>query len=131
MVKHVLKPAMVKLRRLRDVGVAKVRTRNKGLMGMVRETDRWKFPSEEDKYLFPAIRSDCHTKHVNKDTVCRAISRIRSSFEPPKNLYVQKGTIRSHSGRHRMVNDLKRCGVADGTAMHFARIVDRRTFGWR
>lgn len=128
MVKHVLKPAMAKLRHLRDHGVAKMRTQKKGMMGTVREMDRWKFPVEQDSYLFPAIRSDCHTRHINKNTVCRAISRIRSSFDPPKSLFVQPKSIRSHSGRHRMVNDMKRCGVPDGTAMHFARIVDRRTF---
>ena len=27
-----------------------------------------------------------------------------------------------------MVNDMKRCEVPDLTAMHFARIVDRRTY---
>ena len=128
MAKPVLKPAMAKLRHLRDHGVGKMRTQKKGMMGTVRQMDRWRFPVEKDGYLFPAIRSDCHTRYINKNTVCRAISRIRSSFEPPKNLFVQPKTIRSHSGRHRMVNDLKRCGVADGTAMHFARIVGRRTF---
>lgn len=124
--KHVMKPAMNKLWMLRDRGVAKVRTRNKGMWGMVKETDRWKFPTEPDDYLFPASRADCDTKHTNKDTVCKAIARIRTSFDPPKDT-VQTQRIRSHSGRQRMVNDMKRCGVADGTAMHYARIVDRRT----
>ena len=125
MTKHVMKPAMAKLRSLRDKGVAKVRSRNKGMWGMVKEMDRWKFPSDPDDFLFPASRNDCHTRHANKNTVCKAIARIRDSFDPP--VPVQTQTIRSHSGRQRFVNDMKRCGVADGTAMHFARIVDRRT----
>lgn len=124
--KYVMKAAMSKLRSLRDRGVAKVRSRKKGMWGMVKETDRWKFPVEQDDFLFPASRSDCHTKHTNKNTVCKAIARIRDSFDPPK-VPVRTQSIRSHSGRQRMVNDMKRCGVADGTAMHFARIVDRRT----
>ena len=125
--KHVMKAAMNKLRTLRDKGVGKMRQRNKGMWGTVREMDRWKFPKALDDYLFPASRSDSHTRHMNKDTACRAVSRIRKSFNPPG--HVETKSIRTHSGRHRMVNDLKRCGVADGSAMHFARIVDRRTCG--
>lgn len=124
--KHVMKAAMAKLRLLRERGVGKMRMKQKGMWGLVKEMDRWKFPTDMDEFLFPASRQDCDTPHMNKNTVCKAIARIRGSFDPP-NLTVQTQTIRSHSGRHRMVNDLKRCGVPDGTAMHFARIVDRRT----
>ena len=129
MTKHVMKAAMGKLRQLRDRGVGKMRERNKGMWGKVREMDRWRFPTETDGFLFPAGRCDSHTKHTNKNTVCKAVGRIRTSFEAPKHLWVQNKTIRTHSGRHRMVNGMKRCGVADGTAMHYARIVDRRTRG--
>lgn len=125
MVKHVMKPAMAKLRSLRDQGVARRRTKNKGMWGAIKEMDRWQIPVHADDFLFPSSRSDCETPHMNKNTVCKAIDRIRSSFDPP--MTIQTKTIRSHSGRHRMVNDLKRCGVPEGTAMHFARIVDRRT----
>lgn len=125
--KHVMKPAMAKLRLLRDRGVAKVRTRKKGMWGDVKELDRWKLPADKNDWLFPALRNDCDTGHTNKNTVCKAVARIRGSFNP-QDLNVENNSIRSHSGRHRMVNDMKRCGVADGTAMRFARIIDRRTF---
>ena len=81
--KHVMKAAMAKLRSLRDKGVAKMRSRNKGMWGMVKEMDRWKFPPDPDDFLFPASRNDCHTRHTNKNTVCKAIARIRDSFDPP------------------------------------------------
>ena len=126
--KHVMKAAMTKLRSLRDKGITKIRPRNKGMWGRVREMDRWQFPAEESDFLFPATRADSHSRHISKNTVCRAIGRIRKTFNPPSHLHVQSELIRSHSGRHRMVNDLKRCGIADGTAMHYARIVDRRTY---
>ena len=128
-VKHILKPAMMKLRALRDRGASKQRSRCMGMWGVQSFKDCWRFPKDSNAYLFPSLRAHAGSPRITKDTVCRAISRLRQSFDPPKNVQAfPKQAVRSHSGRHRMVNDMKRCEVPDLTAMHFARIVDRGTY---
>ena len=66
---------------------------------------------------------DCDSEGRNKDTVCKAISRLRSTFEEPTDR-----TIRSHSGRQTMVNTLKASGLADDIAMYYARMSDKQSF---
>ena len=75
------------------------------------------------------MRSDSADIHRNKDTACKAVSRLRATFEPGPGHYINTGLIRTHSGRHRMINDCKHAGLADDISMHFARITDKRT-GW-
>eukprot|EP00435_Cladocopium_sp_Y103_P020787 s5396_g5.t1 len=119
---------MPKLKQLRDKGISKKRSRKQGARGTITYHDRWAWPPEENDYLFPAERSDSKETHRCKDTVCKAIGRLRKTFQPPKNHYVHTHAIRSHSGRHRMVNDLRGAGVPEDIAMSFARICDKRTF---
>ena len=69
-----------------------------------------------------ADRMDCNSEGHHKDTVCKAISCLRSTFEEPTDR-----TIRSHSGRQTMVNTLKASGLADDIAM-YARISDKQPF---
>ena len=126
--KHILSTVMPKLKQLRDRGISKRRSRKQGARGTIIYQDRWAWPSEENDYLFPSERSDSKEVHRCKDTVCKAIGRLRKTFQPPKNHYVHTHAIRSHSGRHRMVNDLRGAGVPDNIAMSFARICDKRTF---
>ena len=126
-IKHIMKPAMKKLRDLRAKGVGRTRTRNMGMWGRQRFQDTWSFPEEGGSYLLPSLRADAHKRHINKDTVCKAVSRLRDSFQVPKSYHIQTTSIRSHSGRHRMVNDMRCCGVPDATATHYARIKDQRT----
>ena len=97
-----------------------------GMWGMQSFQDSWHFPTQPHPFLFPSLRAHATSQRLTKDTVCRAIARVRENFGPPKNVQAfQKQGVRSHSGRHRMVSDMKRCEVPDITAMHFARIVDR------
>ena len=39
-----------------------------------------------------------------------------------------KGSVRSHSGRHTMINQLKEAGLPDDINMMYARICDRQTY---
>ena len=61
--KHLLKPALAKLRLLKAHGVNRKRSRSKGMWGRVTFQDKWVFPREPDQLLFPALRADCNTKH--------------------------------------------------------------------
>lgn len=128
MQKHILSTVMPKLKHLCAKGVSRKRSRNNGARGVCSYIDRWKWPAKDNDYIFPATRSDSKEVHRCKDTVCKAIGRLRPSFVPPKNHNVHTDTIRSHSGRQRMVNDLKSSGIPDEVAMSFARICDKRTF---
>ena len=124
--KHILKSVLPKLRQLRHKGVKRQRERNKGVLGIQKEWDSWAWPEREDELLFPSERADCGTPHRNKDTACKAVARARQSFKPPAGHYVLSSRIRTHSARHRMVNDMKFAHVGDDTAMRFARIYDKR-----
>ncbi len=104
------------------------RPRNNGARGVCSYIDRWKWLAKDNDYLFPATRRDSKEVHQCKDTVWKTIARLRQNFLPPKNHNVHTDTIRSHSGRHRMVNDLKSSGIPDDVATSFARICDKRTF---
>ena len=57
-----------------------------------------------------------------QDTVSAAIRRARASFVPPNVREVKVASIRSHSGRHRAVNDLKMHNVKTEVGKRFARI---------
>lgn len=85
----------------------------------VRYVDHWKWP-QPGGYLFPSARTGSCMK---KDAVCHSIVKARKSFEgdiddPTK--------VRSHSGRHRMINDLKTSSVPPDAGMMFARIRDKK-----
>ena len=115
------------LRRLRDVGATQKRHRNSGIRGVEKVTDGWKWPSGSGDYLFPSVRNPNIPK--TKDLVSHAITRARKSFQPTiKDGLVHPETIRSHSGRHRMVNDLKNAGVSMEVGMAYARIRDKKTY---
>lgn len=106
---------------LKKKGVSRRRSENKGSRGKVTWWDKWKWPAKGK--LFPAQRDDCHTSTRNKDTVAKAISRLRKTFEQPVDR-----TIRSHSGRHTMINTLKATGIPDEVGMFYARISDKQTY---
>ena len=99
-----------------------------GALGVVNYFDVWNWPQQDINYLFPSMRSDAKEAHRGKDTVCKAISRLRKTFQPPKGAVVEKEKIGSHSGRHRSINDMKNAKIAHDVAMKFARISDVRTF---
>lgn len=109
------------LQNFKKKGVKRKRTEENGSRGKVTWIDTWTWPKEG--LLFPADRWDCCTEGKNKDTVCKAIARLRKSFEHPTDR-----PIRSHSGRQTMVNTLKATGLPDAICMFYARINDKQTF---
>lgn len=64
-----------------------------------------------------------------QDTVSAAIRRARASFVPPNVGEVKVASIRSHSGRHRAVNDLKMHNVKTEVGKRFARISSWANYG--
>lgn len=116
------------LRKLRAKGKSYKRTVNCGARGVKKFQDEWKWPSPgSGQYLFP---NQWGTGPTSKYVVCHAIAKARKSFKPPKNqaAMLEPHRIRSHSGRHRMINDMKTSGVATDAAMTYARIKHKKTF---
>ena len=116
------------LKSLRDNAKSRKRSRNMGVRGQVSFRDCWTWPENDDDFLFPANRADAKDSHRVKDTACKAVARLRKTFKPPKSAFVEAEKIRTHSGRHRMINDLKESNISQQVAMKFARISDVRTF---
>jgi len=114
------------LRRLKAHGKSKRRTRQCGARGKVAIQDVWRWPKNSD-FLFP---NRYGSGPMKKDIVCHQICKVRKTFVPPKgqSAMFEPNRVRSHSGRHRMINDLKTCGVASDAAMTYARIKDKKTF---
>ena len=125
--KHILNVIMPTVKALRDKGVVKKRKQNRGVFGMVTFMDRWQWPVTSEAYLFPSDRADSLELHRVKDTVCKSIARLRKTFAPPNSAFLNVNQIRSHSGRHRFINDCKTAGLPDMISMNFARITDQRT----
>ncbi|CAK9078992.1 unnamed protein product, partial [Durusdinium trenchii] len=63
------------------------------------------------------------------DTAAAAIRRARSSFVPPNVAAVKVANIRSHSARHRCINDLKAQNVPNEVGKTFARIKSNSVYG--
>ena len=114
------------LLRLRKRGKKNSRRLACGGRGEQLVKDSWNWPTGKD-YLFPASTT---LGHKTKDLVCHALVKARASFVPPGNTtaVLDVNKIRSHSGRHRAINDLKRSGVDADSAMVYARIKHRRTY---
>ena len=121
---HILNATIPLLRRPKDKGISRWRTKNKGMWGMARVRDQWAWPCGENHYLFPAVRSGCKLPHRQKDTACKATSKLRQTFYATSQHHVAQSTVRSHSGRHRMVNDMKP-EVPDEVDMRSARKVSQ------
>ena len=119
--KPLLPAVMQVLLQLQKKGVRQKRARNAGSRGLVHEIDHWKWP--EKGPLFPSTRQDAKSHLRNKNTVCKLVSRLRAGF-----LHVTDKPVRSHSGRHSMVNMLRQSGIPDSVAMFYARINDKKTF---
>ena len=109
------------LQKLKRHGVSRKRREAKGSRGLITWWDRWHWPVRGA--LFPSDRADCFSDVRNKNTVCKAISRLRKSFEQATDR-----PIRPHSGRHTMINMLKGAGIPDEIGMFYARINDKQTY---
>ena len=123
--------ALVLIHRLKANGISIERTKRCGARGRLNYTDMWEWPARARDLLFPATRCDCNTvgRRRTKDVVSKAIRRARKSYTPPAScpdVVVHK--IRSHSGRHRCVNDLKAHDVPREISKRFARISDNGTW---
>ena len=57
----------------------------------------------------------------------KAIGRARATFVPQPEFhgYVDNKTIRTHSARHRMINDMKSTKVPKTVGMRYTRIFDQ------
>ena len=126
--KGMLKAVLPLLKSLHQHGKRQSRKRSFGARGTKMVSDLWSWPAKPDDFLFPAERPDSKLPHRCKNSACKAVQRARACFQPAKALFVETEKIRTHSGRHRMINDMKDAQVAQETAMKFARITDVRTF---
>ena len=104
-------------------GVHAVRTRKQGARPATTESDIFVW---QTGLLFPAAHADSKMSRQCKDTVSKAIIRARKAFTPPTHLthLLDIGKIRSHSGRHRSINDMKRSNVSKDVGKTNARIRD-------
>lgn len=116
--------AVTFLRKMKDDGVCVKRSKNTGLRGIQELNDVWTWPENPEHYLFPATRRDSQQERRTKDVVARAIRKARETFKVPHIPEVQPSRIRSHSGRHRCINDMKQHNVEREVGKKFARITD-------
>ena len=112
------------VRKLQEEGVSVSRVKNTGILGRQTSKDIWNWPEEPEDYLFPSTRRDSQQARRTKDTVARAIRNARQTFKVPHIPEVQPQRIRSHSGRHRCINDMKQHNVEREVGKKFARITD-------
>ena len=107
--------------------MSRTRTKHAGARGFEKLKDDWKWPKDHGDYLFPSSWSPICPR--NKDVISHAIVKSRKTFQTtPDQGLVHPETIRSHSGRHRMVNDMKNAGVSMEVGMAFSRIKDKKTY---
>ncbi len=101
--------------------------KNKGVV----DGDGNQFQWPKKGYLFPAARSESKFDHIAKDTVCHAITRVRSDFvaaNKNKIAGLSGNTIRSHSGRRRCITTMAQNSVPDTVGMTFAGIKSIRVY---
>ena len=127
MYKKIMPPLLKKVKDLKAKGVKRKRSKNAGARGVTRVDDIWAWPKKPRQFLFPSKRVDAVESCMVKNTVCKAVTRLRKTFRPPAGSCLEVDSIRSHSGRHRFINDCKSSGLADSVVMSFARISDQRT----
>ena len=116
--------AVAFVRKLQEEGVSVCRVKSTGFRRPQAVDDSWNWPEEPEDYLFPASRRDSKHSRRTKDTVARAIRKARQTFKVPHIPEVQPNRIRSHSGRHRCINDMKQHNVEREVGKKFARITD-------
>lgn len=124
MQKPMLQPMYAILLKLRKNGIKRNRQRLAGARGQIVYKDKWMWPVNGP--LFPSERADSKEVIRNKDTACKAVARLRKKFVPPAKYVLDPMQIRTHSGRHTFVNQLKCAVVADTVGMKMARIADHR-----
>ena len=125
---EVLKPLLPECAQLfatlKKKGLSRKRAQRKGSRGQVTWQDRWSWPDDgSDGWLFPASRSDSKTPYRQKDTVIKAINRVREQFQPASTpLCLPNSKLRSHSCRNSCINMMKINQIPDEVGMQYARI---------
>lgn len=117
--KVLLNTILPTLRALKKKGKSVVRKGRCGVRGTLNFKDEWRWPTGQ-QYLFPDRTGK---SHIKKDVVCHAVQKARNSFK-----VMDSHKIRSHSGRHSMINMLKSENVPADAGMAFARISHKRTY---
>ena len=127
--KPILKAVRPTIQALRKSGLQSTRVRSCGARGRKRRAEVWRWPEADQCFLFSSSRSDSQQARRFKDSVCKSLSRLRRTFQPPKTKLgsVDLECIRSHSGRQSWINLCKLSAVPDSIGMEFARIQDLRT----
>ena len=116
MLKWIISFSRASLQRLRDNGLVARRKCQAGARGQVTVREEWKWP-RGDALLFESEGRP--GKPRTKDVVSHAIVCARKTFQAER---IDRSRIRPHSGRHRMIQDMKVSGVADHVGMAHARI---------
>jgi hypothetical protein len=119
--KCILSAVLPRLQTLKQRGVKVTRKRQYGARGYQKVVDTWLWPQTPDGFLFPSV----HGGHMKKDAACHSIVKARKNFECS---LVDTRRVRSHSGRHRMINDLKSSCIPTDAGMMFARMKDKKTW---
>ena len=124
--KPLMPECMREIIHLKRRGISLKRTQLKGSRGQITWKDCWQWPVGNEGsggLLFPSQRRDSKTAHRSKDTVCKAIARVRDGFVPKRALFTKPTSrLRSHSCRQTMINTMKANLVPDEVGMKYARI---------
>ena len=94
------------------------------MLGTGKVLDAWHWPEEFERYLLPASRRDSRKALRGKDVVARAIRDARKTFRNPHIPDVIPNRIRSHSGRHRCIHDMKHHRAEGEVGKTYSRIID-------
>ncbi|CAE7041219.1 unnamed protein product [Symbiodinium natans] len=103
----------------RNGGLRVSRMKKQGNRGIVPVEETWTWPAQG--YLFPATRKDSKLKRRTKDSVAKQIAKLRKNIT---NATIKKEKVRSHSARHRSINDMKAAGIDHEVGKQYARIRD-------
>jgi hypothetical protein len=90
--------------------------------------DAWHWPEELEHYLFPASRRGSRKVNRGKDVVARAFRDAQKTFRIEHIPDVDPNRIRSHSGRHGCINDMKHYNVERDVGNKYACISDDRVY---
>ena len=113
------------LKRLKKTGAKRRRQTHCGARGKHTWVDQWSWPSG-NRFLFPNRTGKAP---MSKDIVCHRVVAARQTFVAPKGCMLEDvSNIRTHSARHRAINDYKTSGIAADVGMVYARIKHKRTY---
>ena len=95
MYKKIMPVLLKKVKDLKTKGIKRKRTKNSGARGITREDDSWAWPKKSFQYLFPSKRIDAVESCMVKNTVCKAVTRLRKNIQAT-------GRVVFGSGQHQV-----------------------------